>query len=132
MAVRCTGLQQNNTQPYEGISPNAAIMRVTRFHELHSTTGKKLATLTHGRGVVALSGAQHTAIGRVGKVLTLDQNLKVHLLSAVRSCSCNTFTSTLKHQYAGRLLEFKSLGTPWQVPRDQLHVMWCFLSHNPI
>jgi hypothetical protein len=110
LAVSCTGLIENATQCCEGISPNAAKMRVTRFHELHSTTGKKLATLTDGRGVVALSGALHTVTDRVEMVFTLDQNLKVHLLSAIRSCLCNTFTSTLKHQYVGRLLEFKPDG----------------------
>jgi len=116
---------QNATQCCEGISPNAAKMRVTRFHELHSTTGKKLAILTDGRGVVALSGVLYTVISRVGMVLTLDHNLEVLPLSAVRSCLFNTFTSsTLKHQHADRLTEFKPYGTPWQVPRDQLHAMW--------
>jgi len=86
LTVSCTGLTQNATQCSEGISPNAAILRVTRIHELHSTTGKKLATLTDGRGIVALSGALRTVMDRVGVLLTLDQNLKVHLLSAIRSC----------------------------------------------
>ena len=110
LAVSCTGLTQNATQCCEGFSQNTAIMRVTRFHGLHSTTSEKLATLTDGRGVVPLSGALRTVIGRFGKVHTLDQNLEFHLLSAVRSCLISTFTSTLKHQYVGRLLEFKPDG----------------------
>jgi hypothetical protein len=111
LPVSCTGLMQNGTQCYERISPNAAILRVTRFHELHSTTGKKLATLTDGRGVVALCGALNTVTDRVGMALTaLDHNLKVLLLSAVRSCLFSTLTSTLKHQYVGRLLKFKPDG----------------------
>jgi hypothetical protein len=50
LAVSCTGLEQNATHCCEGISLNAAIMRVTHFHELHSTTGKKfwLPELTDG------------------------------------------------------------------------------------
>jgi hypothetical protein len=103
LAVSCAGLLQNAPQSCEAISPNAAILRVTRIHEFHSTSGKKLAPLTDGRGVVALSGALHTVTGRVGMVLTLDQNLKVHLLSAIRSCLINTSTATLKHQYARKL-----------------------------